>query len=154
MDAAIKEKMVKLFNIAYFIAKEASFTMFPKLVALHQTNGLDLGSTYSNDQACHIFITAIGSCFFEELQQSLKSARFFSIMSDSSVDRSVKDQELIYCTYLQNASVKQVPQLQDIKQTLRAIHKHYTCSVKASRELEEISKAMGGQDLHCEARQH
>ncbi|KAJ8412747.1 hypothetical protein AAFF_G00116980 [Aldrovandia affinis] len=103
MDAAIKEKMVKLFNIAYFIAKEeASFTMFPKLVALHQTNGLDLGSTYSNDQACHIFIMAIGSCFFEELQQSLKSARFFSIMSDSSVDRSVKDQELIYCTYLQN----------------------------------------------------
>ncbi|KAJ8385108.1 hypothetical protein AAFF_G00192490 [Aldrovandia affinis] len=103
MDAAIKEKMVKLFNIAYFIAKEeASFTMFPKLVALHQTNGLDLGSTYSNDQACRIFITAIGSCFFEEVQQSLKSARFFSIMSDSSVDRSVKDQELIYCTYLQN----------------------------------------------------
>ncbi|KAJ8386092.1 hypothetical protein AAFF_G00176860 [Aldrovandia affinis] len=230
MDAAIKEKMVKLFNIAYFIAKEeASFTMFPKLVALHQTNGLDLGSTYSNDQACRIFITAIGSCFFEELQQSLKSARFFSIMSDSSVDRSVKDQELIYCTYLQNGkpvnqliqivaldhansqgildailsgllkvvvaegdlkkrlvgfgcdgasvmlgvnngvtarhqrlcpslvpiwrvahclelvaldSVKQVPQLQDIKQTLCAIHKHYTCSAKASRELEEISKAM------------
>ncbi|KAJ8367171.1 hypothetical protein AAFF_G00324500 [Aldrovandia affinis] len=76
--------------------------MFPKLVALHQTNGLDLGSTYSNDQACRIFITAIASCFFEELQQSLKSARFFSIMSDSSVDRSVKDQELIYCAYLQN----------------------------------------------------
>ncbi|KAJ8375727.1 hypothetical protein SKAU_G00063070 [Synaphobranchus kaupii] len=230
MDAAIKEKMVKLFNIAYFIAKEeAAFTMFPKLVALHQMNGLDLGSTYNNDQACRIFITAIGSCFFEELQQSLKSARFFSIMSDSSVDRSVKDQELIYCTYLQNGkpvnqliqivaldhahsqgildailagllkvvvgegdlkkrlvgfgcdgtsvmlgvnngvtarlqrlcpslvpiwcvahrlelvaldSVKQVPQLQDIKQTLRAIHKHYTCSAKASRELEEISKAM------------
>ncbi|KAJ8404082.1 hypothetical protein AAFF_G00344320 [Aldrovandia affinis] len=103
MDVAIKEKMVKLFNIAYFIAKEeVSFTMFPKLVALHQTNGLDLGSTYSNDQTCRIFITAICSCFFEELQQSLKSARFFSIMSDSSVDRSVKDQELIYCTYLQN----------------------------------------------------
>ncbi|CAM4687216.1 unnamed protein product [Leuciscus chuanchicus] len=38
--------------------------------------------------------------------------------------------------------VKQVPQLQDIKQTLRAIHKHYTCSAKASRELQEISKAI------------
>ncbi|KAJ8367180.1 hypothetical protein AAFF_G00324590 [Aldrovandia affinis] len=50
------------------------------------TNGLDLGSTYSYDQACRIFIMAIASCSFEELQQSLKSARFFSIMSDSSVD--------------------------------------------------------------------
>jgi len=32
----------------------------------------------------------------------LQSARFFSIVSDSSVDRSVKDQELIYCVYLQD----------------------------------------------------
>lgn len=37
MDAVVKEKMIKLFNITYFIAKEAaSFTMFPKLIALHQ----------------------------------------------------------------------------------------------------------------------
>ncbi|KAK7156938.1 hypothetical protein R3I94_006858 [Phoxinus phoxinus] len=230
MDEAIQEKMVKLFNIAYFIVKEEmAFTMFPKLVALHHTNGLDLGNTYSNDQACRMFITAIGMTFIEELQEKLRSARFFSIVSDSSVDRSVKDQELIYCVYLQNGNpvnqliqivaldhahsqgildailagllkvgvgeedlkkhlvgfgcdgaavmlgvnngvtarlqrlcsslvsiwcvahrlelaaldcVKQVPQLQDIKQTLRAIHKHYTCSAKASRELQEISKAM------------
>ncbi|KAJ8387984.1 hypothetical protein AAFF_G00147750 [Aldrovandia affinis] len=157
---------------------------------------------------------AIGSCFFEELQQSLKSARCFSIMPDSSVDRSVKDQELIYCTYLQNG--KPVNQLihivaldhansqgildailagllkvgvgeGDLKKRLvgfgcdgasvmlgvnngvtarlqhlcpslvpiwfpscktsskryaPSIHKHYTCSAKASWELEEISKAM------------
>lgn len=58
------KELVKLFNIAYFIAKEeATFTMFPKLVALHPINGLDLGATYSNDQASHTFITAIGSCF-------------------------------------------------------------------------------------------
>lgn len=36
-------------------------------------------------------------------------------------------------------SVKQLPQLQDIKQMLRAVHKHYTCSAKASRELEEMN---------------
>jgi len=38
--------------------------------------------------------------------------------------------------------VKQVPQLQDIKLTLRAIHKHYTYSAKASWELQEICKVM------------
>lgn len=101
MDAVVKEKMIKLFNIAYFIAKEAaSFTMFPKLIALHQKNGLDLGSTYNNDMSCRMFISTIGACFFKDLQQSLKQVRLFSVMSNSSVDQSVKDQELIYCTYL------------------------------------------------------
>ncbi|KAJ8412699.1 hypothetical protein AAFF_G00116500 [Aldrovandia affinis] len=195
MDAAIKEKMVKLFNIAYFIAKEeASFTMFPKLVALHQMNGLDLGSTYSNDQACRIFITAIGSCFFEEngkpVNQLIQIVALDHANSQGILDAilagllkvgvgegdlkkrlvgfgcdgasvmlgvnngvTARLQRLcpslvpIWCVahrleLVALDSVKQVPQLQDLKQTLGAIHKHYTCSAKASRELEEISKAM------------
>ena len=101
MEAAVQDKMVKLFNIAYFIAKEEQpFTLFPKLMMLHKTNGLDLGSTYHNNVACNTFVEVIASCFIEDLKEELQAARFFSVMSDSSVDRSVKDQEMIYCTYL------------------------------------------------------
>ncbi|KAF3842485.1 hypothetical protein F7725_024436 [Dissostichus mawsoni] len=46
MPENVREKMTKLFNIAYFVAKEeAPFTMFPSLVDLHHKNGLDLGDT-------------------------------------------------------------------------------------------------------------
>jgi len=46
MSENVREKMTKLFNIAYFVAKEETpFTMFPSLVDLHHKNGLDLGDT-------------------------------------------------------------------------------------------------------------
>ncbi|XP_049450379.1 E3 SUMO-protein ligase KIAA1586-like [Epinephelus fuscoguttatus] len=38
--------------------------------------------------------------------------------------------------------LKVLPQLRELNELLRVIHKHYTVSSKASRELEEISKAM------------
>ncbi|CAL8234541.1 unnamed protein product, partial [Boreogadus saida] len=38
--------------------------------------------------------------------------------------------------------LKQLPKLKELNEQLRIIHKHYTVSSKASRELEEISKAM------------
>ena len=101
MDTAVQEKLVKLFNIAHFIAKEEQpFTLFPQLMTLHKTNGLNLGSTYHNNVACSTFVEVIASCFIEDLKEELQAARFFSVMSDSSVDRTVKDQEMIYCTYL------------------------------------------------------
>ncbi|XP_078670963.1 zinc finger protein 862-like [Branchiostoma floridae x Branchiostoma belcheri] len=231
MDNATKEKLIKLFNIAYFIAREeASFTMFPKLVRLHALNGLNLGLTYRNDQACRTFVSTIGQCMYEELVGKIQSARFFSIMSDSSMDRSILDQELIYITYLEEGlpvthlvnivtlqhahsdgileailsglenvsvtrndlsrrlvgfgsdgasvmqgvqngvavklreicpslvsiwcvahrleltaldTVKHVPLLSELKDTLKAIHKHYTYSAKATRELKSLGEALG-----------
>lgn len=38
--------------------------MFPMFIDFLKINGMDLGSTYSSDTACRMFITAIGSCFF------------------------------------------------------------------------------------------
>ena len=53
MDVAIKEKLVKLFNITYFISKEERvFTIFSKMVVLHQ-------------HQCHMFIPAIDPCFID-----------------------------------------------------------------------------------------
>lgn len=103
MSENVREKMTKLFNIAYFVAREeAPFTMFPNLVDLHLTNGLDLGNTYKTDNACRTFVQAIGQSMKDDLVEKLKNTRFFSVMSDSSVDRSVKDQEMVYMTYVED----------------------------------------------------
>ncbi|KAI4830176.1 hypothetical protein KUCAC02_001826 [Chaenocephalus aceratus] len=103
MSENVREKMTKLFNIAYFVAKEeAPFTMFPSLVDLHHKNGLDLGDTYKNDNACRTFVQAIGQSMKDDLVEKLKNTHFFSVMSDSSVDRSQKDQEMVYLTYVED----------------------------------------------------
>ncbi|KAG5273476.1 hypothetical protein AALO_G00151730 [Alosa alosa] len=103
MDKDVKEKMLKLFNIAYYVAKEEEpFTKFPKLVDLHLKNGLNFGNTYKNDHSCSTFIQSIAQTMSDELKDKIKSARFFSIITDGSVDRSVQDQEIIYITFLDN----------------------------------------------------
>ena len=103
IDHHVQDKLIKLFNIAYYVAKEEEpFTKFPKLVNLHFKNGLNFGNTYKNDHACQTFIDNIAKTMNTSLEEKIRAARFFSIMSDSSVDRSVQDQEIIYITYIEN----------------------------------------------------
>lgn len=97
----VKEKLLKLFNIAYYVAKEEEpFIKYPVLVGLHFKNGLHLGNTYKNDHACGTFIQNIAQTMTDDLEDRIKLARFFSVMSD--VDRSVQDQEIIYITFVDN----------------------------------------------------
>ncbi len=99
MDKDIKEKHLKLFNIAHYVVKEEEpFTKCPILVDLHFKNGLDLCNTYKNDHACNTFIGNIIQTISDDLEDKIKSARFFFIMSDASVDWSMQDQEIIYIT--------------------------------------------------------
>ena len=103
MDKDVKVKLVKLFNIAYYVAKEEEpFAKFPKLVDLQIKNGLNLGNTYKNDHACHTFIGSIADTLVSSLKEKIDNARFFSLMTDASTDRSVQEQEIIYLTFLEN----------------------------------------------------
>ncbi len=73
MNAEVNEK-IKLFNIEYFIAKEElPFTMFLKLIQLHQINGLDLGTTCQNDNGCRTFIEAISQEMKGELAEKMRT---------------------------------------------------------------------------------
>ncbi|KAI8522188.1 hypothetical protein Bbelb_019420 [Branchiostoma belcheri] len=47
-------------------------------------------------------VTEIGECMKEESVAKVRQARFFSVMSDSSMDRSILDQELVYMTDLED----------------------------------------------------
>ena len=92
MSSDIEDKMKKLFNISYFIAKhERPFSDFKDFFKLHVKNGLSLGETYINDKGCHVFIEAIDGVMKEDESQLVNKQRFLSVMADSGTDTSNKD---------------------------------------------------------------
>ena len=102
MEAGVREKMVKLFNIAFFVAKEEiAFAKFPSLCALHIKNDVELGQTYFNDHACRAFVDNIAGVMMDSLSTKLKKERFFSVMCDGSTDSADLEQELMYVRFLQ-----------------------------------------------------
>lgn len=102
MSSDTEEKMKKLFNISYFIAKqERPFSDFEDLCKLHVKNGLSLEETYINDKGC-VFIEAIDGVMKEDESQLVNKQRFISVMADSGTDTSNKDLELVYVRFLEN----------------------------------------------------
>ena len=73
-------------NTAYFVASEGEpFTKYPRLCALQEKNGLNMGTNYLNRQACKVFITSIGEVLRNETIQFIRNARFISILSDGKL---------------------------------------------------------------------
>ena len=67
-----EEKMKKLFNISYFIAKhERPFSDFEDLCKHHVKNGLSLWETYINDKGCRVFVEAIDGVMKEDESQQV-----------------------------------------------------------------------------------
>lgn len=65
-----KERISKLLEIAYFIAKEElPFTKFVEIAKLEKKHGIDLGVTYLNDHACAEFIDSIAEVYEEDWNQ-------------------------------------------------------------------------------------
>ena len=97
----VAQKMERLFDIAYFIAKrEMPFTSFPHLCHLDIKHGVDLGSTYINDKACKNFVLSIATQFKNELSCKLQKCRFVSVMADSATDVGVREVEDVYVCHL------------------------------------------------------
>ena len=70
-------------NTAYYIACEGEpFTKFPRLCALQEKNGLNMGTNYLNRQSCKVFISSIGEVLLKESCEFIRNARFLSILSD------------------------------------------------------------------------
>ena len=72
MNSQTQEKLIKLFNTAYFISKEnLSFAKFQELCKLQMKNGLDLGETYLNGHRCKKIIQAISSVMRNDLNNMI-----------------------------------------------------------------------------------
>ena len=81
LNAMTEEKLVKLFNTAYYIAKnERPFSDFNQLCMLQVKNGVTLGETYLNDKRCREFFEAIAEIMELEARDEMNNSQpcFFS----------------------------------------------------------------------------
>lgn len=104
MGSARREKMSKLFDWAYFIAKDSlPFTAFPKVVKVERKHGVDVGSKYINDKQCHNFILAIAETMVIDLKKEFATTPFyFSWMFDGSTDKTLSEKEVASVKLLEN----------------------------------------------------
>ena len=71
MECAVQEKLIKLFNTAYFVAKEEMpFSSFKGLCGLQIKNDVELGKTYFNDHACKNFIESSAEILEDDLSEN------------------------------------------------------------------------------------
>ena len=104
LACASEEEMLrvsKLVDVAYVVAKEElPFSKFPALVEVEKRHGVDLGNTYTTEHKCKEFVCLIGETMRNEVLDSLKQAKYFSVLLDGSTDCSVTEKELIYVMYV------------------------------------------------------
>jgi len=77
LDPAVKERLVKKFEIAFFLAKEKlPFTKFIPLCEMEVKHGMQIGSGYKNDHACASFVNFITLDQLELLKTQLRELNF------------------------------------------------------------------------------
>lgn len=107
MSKEVSQKMERLFDIAYFVAKrEMPFTSFPHLCKLEMKHGVELGNTYINDKACKTSVTAIAGQLKLELSSKLQSSKFIGVMADSACDVGVREVEDVYTCHLVKGEIE------------------------------------------------
>lgn len=100
-DIANEERVVKLFDIAYHLAKnELPFSYFPLLVALEKRHGVDLGNTYNNSKQAATFTSFLAADIRGKMVEEVKAAKYISILVDGSTDKSTKELEVLYVKYM------------------------------------------------------
>jgi len=110
MNTKTKEKMCKLFDIAYTVAYcEQPFTLYKTLVSVERKHGVDLGSpsTYCNAVACRTFIGHIACTMMSEFQKLFDEDNFYcSLLFDGSSDKSQSEKEVISVKVIDNGVPK------------------------------------------------
>ena len=111
MHNDVFDRLVRLFQIAYFIAKEEQpFTNMPKIVSLERLHGVDLGTAYATDRACQKFTKYNAQLIREPLKNHLRSQstpyRYHSIFTDGTTDKSTSEREVVYVKVFQNGEAQ------------------------------------------------
>ncbi|KAG8197548.1 hypothetical protein JTE90_007284 [Oedothorax gibbosus] len=96
-----KERIAKLTEIAYFIAKqELPFSQFANIIELEKRHGVDLGETYMNKPGCSEFIRCISKVFTEDLINQMSSSNYISVLVDESTDVSTFEKFIMYVKFI------------------------------------------------------
>ena len=92
----------KIFNIAYFCAKEhIAFAKHPRLIQLHSLNGATMGSLLYSPVTCRMILMHIGKEMQKELISYIKKFNcYFSVMVDESTTLNVKSALILYVRFI------------------------------------------------------
>lgn len=91
-----RERLKVKFDIAYFVATEKlPYTKYPKICELEARHGVQVGTSYLNENAGKDFMHYIAEAKRQDLLQKLTKAKFFSLLLDGSTDKGNIDNELL-----------------------------------------------------------
>ncbi len=96
-----------LFRNAHFLAKMGRpYTDFAPMSTLDKAKGLDVGTTYLNNNSGKVFTEKIGKVISEGIKEDLGEAKFMSVLCDGSTDSSVAENEIVYIRTCMQGVVK------------------------------------------------
>ena len=91
-----REKLRVKFNITHFVASEnLPFTKYSQICALKVHHEVEVGNSYTNENAGKEMIHYIAESRKQELMKRLGDASFFSLLLDGSTDKGNIDNELV-----------------------------------------------------------
>ena len=100
MSEEVQNKLKKLIEIAYFVAKlELPFTTYVDLCGLEMKQ---CGKTYCNDKACKNFVSTISENVKSDVTELLTSCRFIGVMTDGVTDVGTREVEDVYVRFLES----------------------------------------------------
>ena len=108
MDPAVRERVQKKFDISFVLAKEhIPFTKYPALHELEEKHGVVLGLTYKNRDSARNFVHYIAESQRRQLQVSLASCHFYSVLMDGSADKGRVENELFVILFCKRDDTQQ-----------------------------------------------
>ena len=105
-----RDKLRVKFDIAYFVACEnLPFTKYSKICDLEAHHGVDVGRSYTNENAGKEMIHYIAETRRHQLTKNIAEASFFPLLLDGSTDKANIDNELMLIVWCDvNGSDEQV----------------------------------------------
>ena len=96
------EDFKRKFDISYFVVKEElPLSKYEKIIALEKRHGVPHGSTYSNRAAATEFISFQSEEVLTQLSRDVLKSKFYSILFDSTTDKTVSEQEAVFVLYFE-----------------------------------------------------
>jgi len=95
-----KDRLRKQFDIAYFIVNnKLAFSKYTAICKLEACHGVDLGTSYVNENAGKTFCKYIAEARIGDLRKTVTNTKFFSILMGGSTDVGKIDNELFLVQY-------------------------------------------------------
>lgn len=84
-------------NVHALVQHRRPFTDYPWMLELDKKKGIDVGNTYHTDKEAQKFSFYIAQEARNNITKFINKCPFISVITDGATDKSVKEQEIVYC---------------------------------------------------------